>query len=88
MRGNYLGVPSKHLVLCVSFFSINMEIYSKLHEFGKCKCILILICFRGVEKSRLDRTLVTFWMMKVTVLGEWAALSQAESIQPLYIPYA
>lgn len=34
------------------------------------KCILILICFGSVEKSKLDSRLVTFWMMKVPVLGE------------------
>lgn len=46
-----------------------MRLYSKLHEFEICTFILE-ICFGGIEKSRLDSGLVTFCMMKVTVLGE------------------
>ena len=46
-----------------------MRLYSNLHELGKCTFILEM-CFGGIEKSRLDSRLVTFWVMKVTVLGE------------------
>lgn len=70
IRRHCLGTLSKHRLFWFPlWFSINMRLYSKLHELEICTFILE-ICFRGIEKSKLDSRLVTFCMMKVTVLGE------------------